>query len=302
MQPKFPEFKSFELRDRDFIQEILNNYQPQTSEWTFTNLFIWRNHYQFQWTTYQNNLIVLCANKGFYFLPTIGLNSRLELIRLLLKWLKNEKGEKEPRIEKVDQRLKKEIEEAKDLLVEPTRDQFDYVYRTEDLIKLAGRKFHRKKNHVNSFLKMYKFEYKSLSENYIKECFELTEKWCKLFRCEEDMNLLDELEAIREALTNFSALKIQGGVILIDNKVEAFTLGELLNNQTAVVHIEKANPEIKGAYAIINQQFCEKAWHNDPYINREQDLGEPGLRQAKLSYNPNHLVEKYSIKLADKSE
>jgi hypothetical protein len=113
---------------------------------------------------------------------------------------------------------------------------------------------------------------------------------------------LDELEAIREALTNFSALKFQGGVILIDNKVEAFTLGELLNNQTAVVHIEKANPEIKGAYAIINQQFCEKTWHNIPYINREQDLGESGLRQAKLSYSPDHMVEKYSIKLADKSE
>jgi uncharacterized protein len=297
MQPKFPEFKDFEIQDRDFIQAILNKYQPQTSEWTFTNLFIWRNHYKFQWTTYQNNLVVLCANNGFYFLSPIGLTPRLELIRLLLKWLKTDKGEKEPRIEKADQRLKKEIEEAKDLLVEQTRDQFDYVYRTSDLIELAGRKFHRKKNHVNSFLKTYQYEYKVLSENYIKECLELTEKWCKLFRCEEDMNLLDELEAIRETLSNFSTLKLQGGVILINNKVEAFTLGELLNNQTAVVHIEKANPEIKGAYAIINQQFCEKTWHGVPYINREQDLGEPGLRQAKLSYNPDHLVEKYRIRL-----
>ena len=155
MQPKFPEFKPVELQDCYFIQEILHNYQPQTSEWTFTNLFIWRNHYQFQWTTYQNNLIVLCANKGFYFLPPIGSTSRLELIRFLLKWLKNDKAEKDPRIEKADQRLVKELEGADDLLVEPTRDQFDYVYRTEDLIKLAGRKFHRKKNHVNNFLSVF---------------------------------------------------------------------------------------------------------------------------------------------------
>ena len=296
MQPKFPEFKPFEFLDRDFIQEILNNYQPQTSEWTFTNLFIWRNHYQFRWTTYQDNLIVLCANKGFYFLQPIGLTSRLELIRFLFKWLNNDKAEKEPRIEKADQRLVKEIEGAKDLWFEPTRDQFDYVYRTEDLIKLAGRKFHRKKNHVNNFRKTYPFEYKSLSENNIKECLELAETWCKLYRCEEDMNLLSEWEAIREALANFSALKIQGGVILVNKKLEAFTFGEFLNKQTAVVHIEKANPEIKGAYAIINQQFCEKTWHNVSYINREQDLGEPGLRQAKLSYNPDHMVEKYRIK------
>ena len=240
---------------------------------------------------------MLCANNGFYFLQPIGPGSRLELIRLLFKWLKHEKGEKASFIEKADQRLAKEIEGAHDLLVEPTRDQFDYVYRSEDLIRLSGRKFHQKKNHVNNFLKTYQFEYKSLSENNIKECLELAETWCKLYRCEEDMNLLSEWEAIREALTNFSALKIQGGVILVNNKVEAFTLGELLNNQTAVVHIEKANPEIKGSYAIINQQFCEKTWQGVPYINREQDLGEPGLRQAKLSYNPDHLVEKYRIKL-----
>lgn len=297
MQPKFPEFKPVELQDCYFIQEILHNYQPQTSEWTFTNLFIWRNHYQFQWTTYQSNLIVLCANKGFYFLPPIGSTSRLELIRFLFEWLKQDKAEKEPRIEKADQRLVRELEGADDLLVEPTRDQFDYVYRTDDLIKLAGRKFHRKKNHVNNFLKTYQFEFKPLSENYIKECLELSENWCKLYRCEEDMNLLSEWDAIREALANFSALKVQGGVILINNKLEAFTFGELLNKQTAVVHIEKANPEIKGSYAIINQQFCEKTWHNVPYINREQDLGESGLRQAKLTYNPDQLVEKYNIKL-----
>jgi hypothetical protein len=299
---KFPEFKPIELQDRDFFKEILNKYQPQTSEWTFTNLFIWRSHYKFQWSMYQDWLIVLSANNGFYFYQPIGQVSRLEVTRMLLRWLKDEKGEKEPRIEKADQRLITEIERTNDFLVESTREQFDYVYRSEDLIKLAGRKFHRKKNHMNSFLKAYQFEYKPLSEDYIKECLELAETWCKLYRCEEDMNLLGEWEAIREALNNFSALKIQGGVVLVNDKVEAFTLGELLKNQTAVVHIEKANPEIRGSYAIINQQFCENSWQNVPYINREQDLGEPGLRQAKLSYNPDHLVEKYRIKLAGKKE
>lgn len=296
---EFPEFKRIELQDRDFIQEVLNKYQPQTSEWTFTNLFIWQNHYQFQWTTYKNNLIILCASNGSYFFQPIGLESRLKVTRMLLRWLRDEKGEIEPRIEKADQRLITEIKEADDINVEPTREQFDYIYRTEDLIKLAGRKYHQKKNHLNSFLKNNQFTYEPLTERYVKQCLDLSDTWCQLHRCEEDMNLLGEWEAIRKALNNFSALKIQGGVVLINDKVEAFALGELLNNSTAVVHIEKANPEIRGSYAIINQQFCEKTWQNTEYINREQDLGEPGLRQAKESYNPVQLVEKYRIKLAE---
>ena len=88
-------------------------------------------------------------------------------------------------------------------------------------------------------------------------------------------------------------------MILIQDKVEAFSLGERLNPETAVVHIEKANPEIPELYTMINQQFCEKSWSNVPMINREQDLGEPGLRQAKLSYLPVHLVEKFRIRLAE---
>ena len=84
----------------------------------------------------------------------------------------------------------------------------------------------------------------------------------------------------------------------MEGRVEAYALGELLNDQTALVHIEKANPEIKGLYAIINQQFCEKSWQDVPYVSREQDLGEPGLRKAKLSYYPHRLEEKYTIRLS----
>ena len=119
--------------------------------------------------------------------------------------------------------------------------------------------------------------------------------------CEEDLSLLGEQEAVREALTHFSTFKIQGGVILINHQVEAFALAELLNEQTAVVHIEKANPGIPGLYAVMNQQFSEQSWRHVPFINREQDLGEPGLRQAKLSYHPDHLIEKFRVRLAENS-
>jgi hypothetical protein len=253
---------------------------------------------------YRDWLIVLSTsspNETYAFQP-VGPPSRLEVTRLLLEWLREEKGEKKPRIERADQRLIEEIKGSRDLQLEPAREQFDYVYRSDDLIRLAGRKYHSKRNHINKFLHSYAFAYAALQEDHLEACLELSGLWCEVRRCEEDLNLLEEWEAVREALTHFHALSIQGGVILIQNKVEAFALGELLNDQTAVVHIEKANSEIPGLYTMINQQFCEKSWPQVPSINREQDLGEPGLRRAKLSYYPDHLIEKFRIQLADSPE
>ena len=300
MHPEFPEFKPLELEDRDFIQEILGGYQPETSEWTFTNLFIWRSHYGFHWSSYRDWLLVLCtaSPKSLYALQPVGPPSRLEVVHMLLQWLKEEKKEKDPRIKRADKLCVSEIQGAADLLVEPTRDQFDYVYLCEDLIKLAGRRYHSKRNHISRFLRTHSFTYAPLESDHVRGCSELAESWCQLRRCEEDMNLLDEWEAVREALKHFSSLRIEGGVILIDDKVGAFALGELLNRQTAVVHIEKANPQIPELYAVINQQFCERSWQNVTYVNREQDLGETGLRKAKLSYHPAHLEEKFQIRLA----
>jgi hypothetical protein len=301
MIPEFPQFRRIQLEDRDFLREKIWEYQPQTSEWTFTNLFMWRSHYGFRWSSYKDWFVVLCAagSQGPYFFQPIGPPSRLEIIRKCFRWLKEEKGEKNPRIERADPKLVEEIKAAKEFFIEPTRDQFDYVYRSQDLIQLAGRRYHSKRNHINKFTQSYSFTYSSLEERHLKACMELGGRWCELRRCEEDLNLMGESEALQEALTHFSSLKIEGGVILIRDKVEAFSLGERLNPETAVIHIEKANPEIPELYAMINQQFCEKTWSNVPMINREQDLGEPGLRQAKLSYLPDHLVEKFRIRLAE---
>lgn len=301
IKPKFPEFKPIDIRDNDFIQEILWNYQPETSELTFTNLFIWRAHYGFQWSLYKEWLLILCNSEtdGLYALPPIGPASRSEITRMFLKWLRDEKGQNEPRIERADKRLISEIDQAKDLIIEPTRDHFDYVYQSKNLIQLDGNKYHSKRNHINDFLRSYTFTYDTLNESYLRACLEFTERWCGLHRCEGDLNLLGEWEAIGEALSNFNDLNVKGCVILINNAVEAFAVGEFLNKKTMVVHIEKANPEMKGLYAVINQKFIEKTWRSVPYVNREQDLGEPGLRQAKLSYHHDHFAEKFRIQLSE---
>ena len=163
------------------------------------------------------------------------------------------------------------------------------------MIQLSGRRYHSKKNHLNRFIKSYEFEYLNLDVELV-ECFlDMQEEWCQLNECTDDTSLLSEDYAIHTALTCFEDMDFSGGAIRIDSKLEAFSLGEPLNNKTAVIHIEKANPEIPGLYCAINQMFCSNAWSHMAYINREQDLGIEGLRKAKASYYPHHMVNKYIV-------
>lgn len=299
-QPLFPDFKPLGLEDREIFRRLLWDYQPETSELTFTNLFIWKDFYNFAWSLERDWLLIISDSPDgrSWALPPIGPASRVEICEKLLEWLRGIKGIKVPSIERADERLVAELAQASGFLIEPVRDHFDYVYRTEDLIQLLGSKYHAQRNHIHQFKRSHAFFYESLQERHLSACLDLAASWCKLKRCTEDLSLTGEWEAVRASLSNFQSLNLQGGVILIDDQVEAFTLGELLNKETAVVHIEKANPMVQGLYAVVNQEFCRHSWSQVPFINREQDLGVPGLRMAKMSYRQHRLVEKFQIQLA----
>lgn len=297
--PKFPDFKPLELDDRAFIHGVLWEYGSAISEMTFTNLFIWRGHYGFQWSVYKDWLFIVSREgvNGTYALQPVGPSPRKEAVVVLLEWLRDEKNIENPRIERADERCVTELGGMENIVIEPLRDHFDYVYRREDLVQLAGSKYRSKRNHINQLLRFYAFEYEPLQEKHIDDCLALQEKWCQMNRCEDDLDLLSEDEAIREILTQHDALHVQGAVIIIEGRVGAFTAGERLNNNTVVIHIEKADPDIPGLYPLINQQFCKNMQDDTIYINREQDLGIDGLRKAKLSYYPDHFVEKYRIRM-----
>jgi hypothetical protein len=299
--PRFPEFRPLSLEDQDIIRDFLWKYQPRTSELTFTNLFIWRSRYEWHWAVDKEWLILQSTKdaKNPFFLQPIGPGPRVEIVLKILRWLKEEKDIAEGRVERADKRLLAEITGASVFQVEPSREHFDYVYRSEDLISLRGMKYHAKRNYINRFESGTDYQLVHLSGENLEQCAEFEERWCGFRRCEEDLNLSGEWEAIRQALAHYQRLKVEGEAIMIDGRVEAFTFGELLNAETAVIHIEKANPEIPGLYPLINQKYCEKYWKKVSYINREQDLGEEGLRKAKLSYHPDHLEEKHKIRLIE---
>jgi hypothetical protein len=185
--------------------------------------------------------------------------------------------------------------DTKRFRVSKDRNNSDYVYRAEDLIKLTGNRYHQKRNHVNKFLKSYRFEYQVLNDKLVRDFLDLQDSWCQLKDCESNEDLMAEDRAVFEALLHYKYLGLRGGAILIEDKVEAFTLGEKLSQDTAVIHVEKANPDIPGLYAMINQQFCQHEWSEVTYVNRQQDLGVPGMRKAKKSYHPDHMVDKFTL-------
>lgn len=297
--PRFPNFVPLALEHRDVIHPLLWAYQPTTSELTFTNLFLWQGLYGWSWCLWDDWFVAMAQprHEAPWFLPPIGPDGRAELCLNLLQWLRQSYGVAYPAIERADRRLVEELRALPRLRCEPSRDHFDYVYRATDLISLAGNKFHSKRNHINSIKRSYPVHYEALHEDLLDACLRLADQWCEFKRCAEDLNLTSEWEAIRLALRHYRELALQGGAIVVRDRVEAFSLGELLNHRTAVIHIEKANPEVSGFYTLINQQFCEHAWQEVELINREQDLGEPGLRRAKQSYQPIHLEEKFRLTL-----
>jgi hypothetical protein len=190
------------------------------------------------------------------------------------------------------------VEEIKNSVyfsIEPSREYFDYVYLSKNLIELPGRKYHSKRNHIKKFQEKYSYSYERFKKEYVSECMEIADKWYQANRSKDDLDILGEMCAIKEILSHFSELNILGGVIKISNKVETFTFGENLNKDTGVVHIEKANPDILGLYQIINQQFAQDVFGSVKFINREEDMGVEGLRKAKNSYYPEFLIEKYKI-------
>jgi hypothetical protein len=289
------EYKPIELGDRAIFEDFFSLDPPRISELTFTNLFMWRYRYRHVWRVWQDCLLVIFRPEGepTFGLQPVGHGNKRKALAEICRDL--QKVSSEVRVCRVDKDFVQEHVDDQRYEIIEDRDNSDYVYLADNLIKLPGNRYHRKKNHLNRFLKNYRFRYRVLNAELIQLFLSLQEAWCELRECDQNPGLFQENIAIHEALTHHQELGFKGGAIIIDSKVEAFALGEKLNSDTAVIHIEKANPDIPGVYAAINQAFCAEEWSQIKYINREQDLGMEGLRQAKLSYNPNHMVEKFTV-------
>ncbi|HEX9062119.1 MAG TPA: phosphatidylglycerol lysyltransferase domain-containing protein [Clostridia bacterium] len=292
------EFKDLSLDDRELFNESLKAFGPQASELTFTNLFMWRKSYNIRYALLNGYLLIISVpvnKEPFSFIP-IGpyLKDTFNETVAGLKEYFAEKGWKmqfkrveEDRIHCFNGISKEEA--ALD------QDNGDYVYLSSDLTVLSGKKYDGKRNHIKNFKRSYEYEYVKLDKSNTDECIRIVEDWCRQRSCSEHEDFFCERLANIELLNNYETLGCKGGLIKVNGRFEAFTVGEMLNEDTAVIHIEKANTSINGLYTFVNQQFCENEWSGVNFINREQDLGVEGIRKAKLSYKPVKMINKYTV-------
>ncbi|MFY9377952.1 MAG: phosphatidylglycerol lysyltransferase domain-containing protein, partial [Peptococcia bacterium] len=177
------------------------------------------------------------------------------------------------------------------------REGYDYIYTLEKLVSLSGKKLQSKRNHINRFIaNNADWSFEEISQDNLSECWEMNQEWCRQNGCKDDELLNEEYCAVRRCFNNYEALELEGGLLRLAGKVIAFTMGERLNSDTYVVHIEKAFGEIQGAYQLINREFAKLIQERHPdivYVNREEDMGYEGLRRAKMSYRPVRMEEKY---------
>jgi len=295
--------KEIKLEDKGLFDKYFQNYPPQTSEFTFTNLYMWRNFYGFLFMEWEEHLLLFSRdifkkrkatisgsdNALFFFVP-IGPRSADVIIALFENF-------REIEIHRVPEQVTEDLRKREKFLalnieIFEDRDNWDYVYEGENLRNLPGNRYRQNRRWLNEFLEHYDYDFKILTEDEVATCKKLQLEWCILRECEDEEGLEQEEKAIYDALDNFSALGFQGALICVDNKCVAYTFGEMLNSDTIVIHIEKAHMEYEGAYQAISNLFLKSRFKNAMFVNREQDLGVPGLRRAKESYKPIYMVQK----------
>lgn len=292
------QFHSVTLEDKEWINEIFKKQKRLPCEYCFGNIFSYAAKFPIYVARVESCFISKCIIDGqsIYCFPR-GDGDTKKAIDFVIEDAKKEGhscrffavGEADREF------LMREYPDRFEITED--RDGMDYVYNSEDLINLRGKKYQPKRNHISFFEKNYHWTYERMNGKNVHECVEMSENWLYQSAHTDKTDLEDELKIIRRVADNFDALQYKGGLIRIDGEVIAYAMGEELTEDMFCVHFEKAYPGIRGAYPIINREFVKNELSSYRYINREDDVGSENLRKAKLSYYPEFLIEEYEAGL-----
>ena len=310
------EFKEIELTDKPWVDEFLRYSDLRGSESNFTSLFIWKNIYHTRICRYKDFLLVRSGyehpdnTESAYYMFPFGKGDVREAVEAMREDARSLGVSFNMSSVSVGQKAVLEELYPGEFRYILVRDSFDYVYNAADLITLKGRKYQPKRNHIARFKELPDWKYEAVGTHNIQECAAMNDRWCKMYGCKENLSMTQESCAVRCAIKNFEGLGLKGGLLRVEGKVVAFSLGEMTNSDTFLVHIEKAFANINGAYPVINQEFLIHQMVTPympgedltperigfTYVNREDDAGDEGLRKAKLQYHPAFLIEKYVVR------
>ena len=289
-------FKRAELEDRELISHYFKHHTSRSCERTFVNVYLWSRHYKVQFAIVENALVFKSEDDGrLSFAFPAGEPENIKKALAVLKQYSEERGYPFSLYNVTPDNFER-LEEwyPGRFQIEYSEADADYVYESEKLATLSGKKLHGKRNHINKFKAVYdgRWSYESITRENVEECFQMALKWRNQNGCEDDIEKNAEMCVTLNSLRLFEELELVGGLIRVDGEIVAFSIGEPICSDTFVVHIEKAYADVPGAYTMINQQFVEHEWMAYKYVNREEDTGEEGLRKAKRSYRPVFMVEK----------
>jgi len=291
--PQYPEFAPIDLSMIDSMHPAFNLLKDGVSEFTFANLYLFRHTYDYRVAELPGGGLVITGvkeGKKFFYLPCCVASSKIfDELMLGHDFMKNLSE---------SQAVQHRIElEARGYIVQEDRDNFDYLYLRTDLAELTGREYHKKRNLVNGFISSYECEQKPLRKENVGDALAVLDEWRKAKGVDGDYR------AARESLELFEELGMRGAVYYIEGQPVGWCLGEPLAKGTMfAVHFEKACDRYKGIYQFINQAFAQSLPAYFKLVNREQDLGNEGLRQAKMTYRPSGFVRKYRIIHPDRLE
>ena len=289
-------FRKVQFEDKELISDYFWKYPSRSCERTFVNSFLWARFYPVTFAIVENTLVFKNEREdgcAFSF-PAGEAENVKKAISVLEQYCKERGGTFRFYHVSADKFALLEEWYPGRFQIEYNEDIADYVYESEKLATLSGKKLHAKRNHINKFKQVNegRWSYESITKDNLEDCFQMALKWRNENGCEDDEEKNAEICVTLNSLRLFEELELVGGLLRLDGEIIAFTIGEPICEDTFVVHIEKAFADIQGAYPMINQQFVEHECMKYKYINREEDTGSEGLRKAKRSYRPVFMVEK----------
>ncbi|MBP2642116.1 MAG: hypothetical protein H6Q67_3 [Firmicutes bacterium] len=291
-------FKPITLEDKAWVDQLLAAGNKRGCEYTFANMFIWSKAYHVKVAQVNGYLVVkLKGINGICYMYPSGSGD----IKSVILEMKQDSVENQHEflLIGIEQQGIRELEELFPgwFTYEEEPDSSDYLYDVEKLAELAGRKLHGKRNHINRFIESNLFwSFEPITVANIHECYALDEEWYKLNQDNQFRSDSEEDSAFKRALDHLFALNLEGGLLRLGGKVVALTVGGRINQDTYDIHFEEAYKDINGSYAMINREFARYIKAKYPevvYLNREDDMGLPGLRKAKQSYYPDAMVMKH---------
>ena len=284
-------FSALSWEHKELFDRVLKDDHPQISEFTFTNLFSWRNSYTFEVSLFEQALLVRSLqDASIRYFPPIGASDPAAVIRQVLT--------RSPGVfVRVPEVMAAFFINDTDFHVTEDPDNFDYVYLREDLVSLPGRKYDGKRNLIKNCMVGQAVVYEQITSAQSTTILSFEQSWCEIKDCDHVLGLAHERAALQEIVAHFAKLPLRAACLSIAGQVKALIIAEALNPQTVVIHILKADPAITGSYQVMLHEFLKRDASDFVYVNMEQDLGIAGLRKAKQSYHPCSMVKKYTIQL-----